>query len=290
MTRALPLALALAAAGCAAPGPTAERDAPPSPTAAVPIVIGESRRLASAALGEERAFHVWLPPAYADPAQAARRFPVLYVVDGGLAQDFHHVSGLAQLGSAVSMFQDLVVVGVETRERIAELTYPSSVALDVEELPRQGRSAAFRAFLVDELRPAVDALYRTSGADALIGESLAGLFIVETFLERPDAFDTCVAISPSLWWDAGGLARRAPELLAAHPDGERALYLALASEGGEMRDGVLALMEALRAAALPGLRWTFSDRPDLDHGTIYHREALEALVWAFPLPPGDPAR
>ena len=33
------------------------------------------------------------------------------------------------------------------------------------------------------------------------GESLAGLFVVETLLLEPDLFDTYIALDPSLWWN-----------------------------------------------------------------------------------------
>ena len=34
-----------------------------------------------------------------------------------------------------------------------------------------------------------------------MGESLAGLFVVETFFLEPELFDTYIAIDPSLWWN-----------------------------------------------------------------------------------------
>ena len=44
----------------------------------------------SAALGETRRINVYAPPGYA--ANAAARFPVLYLPDGGLEEDFPHVA------------------------------------------------------------------------------------------------------------------------------------------------------------------------------------------------------
>ena len=75
--------------------------------------------------------------------------------------------------------------------------------------PTSGGSAAYRRFLAEELKPWIAARYRTSGETALIGESLAGLFVVETFLKQPVLFDAYIAASPSLWWDDQSLARGA---------------------------------------------------------------------------------
>ena len=243
-----------------------------------PIIIGESWTIESEALGATRTYNVWLPPSY---ATSDERYPVLYVIDGGLEQDFHHISGLAQLGSVAAMFREVIVVGIETKDRQSELTYRSDDAEHIKEFPTHGHSDSFRAFIRDEVMTKVNARYRTSGEDALIGESLAGLFIAETFLKAPDTADIYIAISPSMWWDRESLGKGSRADLKAMQASERKLYLTIANEGGMMRRGVLALVTALKAEKAPGLAWTFSDRPDLEHSTIYHREALEALVWAF---------
>ncbi len=44
--------------------------------------------------------------------------------------------------------------------------------------------------------PEMRGRYRTTGETAIVGESLAGLFVVETFLLEPDLFDTYIAIDP----------------------------------------------------------------------------------------------
>jgi hypothetical protein len=267
----------LALTACASnPVPPAEmvNDAP----TVSPIVIGESVRLDSAVLGQSRTYNVWLPPSY---AAGDARYPVLYVIDGGLEQDFLHIAGLAQLASISGMFREVIVVGVETIDRRAELTSPSADPQDIADFPTHGHADTFRAFLRNEVMPDVAKRYRTSGEDALIGESFAGLFIAETFLRAPGTVDSYIAISPSLWWDSASLAKNAEKDLRLHPEVEKKFYLAIANEGGLMREGVLDVVNAVKKQKVPGLAWTFSDRPDLLHSTIYHREALDALIWTF---------
>jgi hypothetical protein len=225
-----------------------------------------------------------LPPSY---AEGARRYPVIFLIDGGVDQDFHHITGLAQLASISGMFRDVIIVGVETKDRRAELTFRSSDPEAIEKAPTHGQSTKFRSYIFDELKPVIEEDFRASGETALLGESLAGLFIVETFLKSPDVADIYLAISPSMWWDAMSLGKAAPGLLAALPTKERKIYLAIADEGGEMRDGVLAVVNEIKKQKRAGLAWTFSDRKDLTHSTIYHCEALDALIWAFPPPKED---
>ncbi|MEQ1929982.1 MAG: alpha/beta hydrolase-fold protein [Parvularculaceae bacterium] len=252
-------------------------EAPPAADAASPIVIGESWTMMSAALGEARPFNVFLPPGY---SAGEKRYPVVYLLDGGLAQDFQHIAGLAQYGALSGHYEEVIVVGVETKDRRRELTSPSSDPKEIADFPTSGGAGDFRAF-IGELKPIVDRLYRTDGREALMGESLAGLFVIDAFLNAPETADMFIAISPSLWWDYGKLGKSAAQRLAASERAPQKLYLAIASEKGVMREAMLSLVKALDAGKPVNVEWLFSDRPDLEHATIYHREALEAFEWAF---------
>src|SRR3546814_15591788 len=61
-----------------------------------PIQTGTSFELDSAVLGDVRQVNVWLPTGY---AESTDRYSVVYLLDGALDQDFHHIAGLAPLGS-----------------------------------------------------------------------------------------------------------------------------------------------------------------------------------------------
>lgn len=89
------------------------------------------------------------------------------------------------------------------------MTGPTDVAEDRKIAPRVGASQAFRAFIRSELMPAIARRYPITGETAIVGESIAGLFVVETLLVEPDLSDTYIAIDPSLWWNKGQLVARA---------------------------------------------------------------------------------
>lgn len=244
-----------------------------------PIVIGQTWRIPSRALGAERTINVWTPPGY---ARGDHRYPVVYLIDGGLGQDFHHITGLAQLGALSWLTRELIVVGVETVDRRRELAFPTSNPALRREFPTAGEAAAFRRHLIDEVKPFVAAHYRTGGEAALLGESLAGLFILETYLREPAAFDTYIAMDPSLWWDGGSLSSDAPALLARHGPEPRRLWLSIARETSEQPAHVDRLIAALRAHRPLQLR--NEPRPALTHATIYHPTAWEALQALYPRP------
>ena len=234
--------------------------------------------IASRALGEDRPVNVYLPDAYA--ADTSRRFPVLYMPDGGTAEDFPHVTATVDSMIAAGEIGPILVVGFANTVRRRDLTPPTSVAEDRKVAPVVGGAEATRTFLRDELIPEIERRYRVDSTRAVLGESLAGLFIVDTFFEAPDLFDVSLAISPSLWWDGQRRVRDAPGWLAAHPDLEARLYLTHADET-DIAPHTAALAEALRAGATSRLDWSYVPRPDLSHGTIYRATKRDALRWAF---------
>lgn len=239
----------------------------------------ETFTLQSAALGEVRRINVYTPPGYGAPG--AGRFTVLYMPDGGLEEDFPHVASAVDAAIRAGEMRPVLVVGIENTQRRRDMTGPTTVAKDSTIAPRVGGSAAFRRFIASELMPEVRRRYRVSDERAIIGESLAGLFIVETFFLQPELFDTYIALSPSLWWNGGELARTAPERLRARPRMHAALFLASAAD--DILEPIDQLAAALRASAPHGVRWTYEPRADLKHATIYR--GMEQRVLREALPP-----
>jgi predicted alpha/beta superfamily hydrolase len=240
----------------------------------------------SKVLGMDRRITVRLPYEYDTKENAARTYPVLYLIDGGPEQDYPHIAGIAQLSDTNPAWGEFILVGVETVNRRSEIS-PAVVDpakyKDLGAVP--GGSGKFREFLRSEVMPWVRARYRTSGRDALIGESLAGLFTMETFLREPDLFDDYVAVSPSLWWEDMEYGRRAAEFLGRHGASDRSLRVYIADEGYWQEEGALKIVEALEKKAPEGLRWAFFDLGDEEtHKSIFHRAAFDAIRDLYPVP------
>jgi predicted alpha/beta superfamily hydrolase len=254
--------------------------------AATPLCIGETFTLASKVLGETRRLNVYVPPVYRDSATV--RLPVLYMPDGGLAEDFLHVAGLIQVLVGNGTMRPFILVGIENTQRRRDLTGPTTNAEDKKIAPRVGGSAAFRQFIRRELMPAVRQRYRTTPETALMGESLAGLFAVETLLLEPDLFDTYLAFDPSLWWNNGQLAQQADRLLPAYRGPAKTVYLATSSQGDTAATRQLASL--LRSPGQPRFTGYYEPLPTEAHATIYHPAALRGLRLALKPLATRPAR
>jgi predicted alpha/beta superfamily hydrolase len=246
-------------------------------SAATPLCIGETFTLTSKALGETRRLNVYVPPIYRDSASI--KLPVLYMPDGGLAEDFLHVAGLVQVLTGNGTMRPFILVGIENTQRRRDLTGPTTNEQDKKIAPRVGGSAAFRQFIRTELMPVVRQRYRTTAETAIVGESLAGLFVVETFLQEPDLFDAYLAFDPSLWWNNGELVRRAASIVPAYHGPAKTLYTATSSQGDTAASARLATL--IRSAARSGLTGYYEPWPQETHATIYHPAALKAFRTVF---------
>lgn len=253
---------------------TAEAES--TPPGNLPINIGISHEVRSASLGEIRTINVVLPPSYSK--EPSRRYPVLYLLDGGLDQDLLHVAGVVHLGALWGRSADAIVVGIETKDRRKELVGPTTDQDLLKRYPTAGSSRKFRQFIRTEVKPLIEHSYRTNGRDAVLGESLAGLFVTETYLIDPTLFGSYAAVDPSLWWNKEALSKQASAKLGArqksHP-----LMLAIAKEQLEDSAASARLVSSLRKIGLP---YCHIRRPDLTHATIYQQLTPQALQYLLP--------
>src|SRR5437764_8950840 len=173
LLRFIPLALILACLGAGQASAAASAQA--SASASAPLAIGDTWTIASSRLGETRRINVYRPPGI----PAGQALPVMVMPDGGLQEDFLHVAGLLQVGAGNGTVRPFLLVGIENTERRRDLTGPTDSARDRTIAPRVGGSQAFRDFIRTELLPEVVKRYPTTGETAIVGESLAGLFVVE---------------------------------------------------------------------------------------------------------------
>jgi predicted alpha/beta superfamily hydrolase len=169
----------------------------------------ESWRFHSRALPEPetRSVLVYLPVEYA--AEPERRFPVFYLHDGQNLFDprTSYIAGrtwcageTADRLAASGETGPVILVGVANTglRRMAEYTPTRDYKMGGGEGRRYGR------LLADEVKPLVDAAYRTlpgPETTGVGGSSLGGLISLYLGLERPEVFGKVAVMSPSIWWD-----------------------------------------------------------------------------------------
>jgi predicted alpha/beta superfamily hydrolase len=269
--------LFLMACGRPAAKPTTVTAAPPATT---PAAIGESFVISSTILGEDRVVNVYVPPGY---AESSERYPVLYMPDGGMDEDFPHISGEVDVSIKNQVIRPMIVVGVKNTERRRDLAPPTTVEEELKAAPHAGGSDTFRRFLRDELKPWVAAHYRVTGESALIGESLAGLFVIETLVKEPTLFDAYIAADPSVFWNQNAVVKAAQARFADWHESPKAFFVATA-DYKETQDGVVAIVAAIDEHAPAGLTVHYTPMPEEHHSTIFPFAALRGIRTLFAVP------
>lgn len=158
-------------------------------------------------LGNDRDITIYLPPGYADRGDV--RYPVLYMHDGQNLFEGERAFIPGQhwrLGEAADeaigsrSARPMIIVGIDNTgaSRIDEYTPTNDAARH-----GGGKANDYGRMIIEELKPAIDAKYRTlpdASNTALGGSSLGGLATLYLGLAHPDVFGSLAVMSPSVWW------------------------------------------------------------------------------------------
>ncbi|MFK5879467.1 MAG: alpha/beta hydrolase-fold protein [Flavobacteriaceae bacterium] len=232
-------------------------------------------KIESEQVGETRVINVWTHTEYENSNES---YPVLYMADGGIKEDFPHIANTISKLISEKSISPIILVGIENTERGRDLTGYSESEYDAQFCPQTDGAKNFRAFITQELMPEINSQYRTSNKKGIIGESLSGLFVMETFMQHPESFDFYIAFDPSLWWNDHYLVKNANTLFGEFPDKEVKLWFA-GSSAEDISKHTTKLAEILESNAPSKLNWEYSNEPKEKHNTIFRATKEKALKW-----------
>ncbi len=160
--------------------------------------------ITSTNLGEARPYRVFLPRGYDEHAE--KRYPVLYMHDGQNVFEFGPFgSWQAHLALETltrgGVMREIIVVGVDnTTNRARDYIPPDDIVPIGPGTGQPGRADDYAAFLIDELKPIIDATYRTytdRDNTATIGSSLGGVASMYLGWDFNSVFARCGPMSGS---------------------------------------------------------------------------------------------
>ncbi len=251
-----------------------------TPTAATPITIGYSVSIQSQILNEKRTLNIYLPDGYSKTDSVT--YPVIYLLDGGMDEDFVHTIGLVQFNtlSWVERLPNSIVVGIVNTDRKKDMTFPTTVTEEKEKFPTAGGADNFINFIEKELQPYISQHYNTSGSNTIIGQSLAGLLATEILFKKTSLFNRYIIVSPSLWWSNGAMLKQP----MAPPKTKTWVYIGVGKEGlaptaqpHVMEVDANLLVDKLKKAGNKQTELFFDYLPDENHATIGHQAVLNAF-------------
>lgn len=228
-------------------------------------------------LNEKRVITIWTPEHY---STTPHTYPVLYMLDGGINEDFPHLANTIAHLIKTDQIIPIILVGIENTERKRDLTGFTQVKKDKKIAPKVGGSSHFRSFIADELIPLINQKYKTNARRGIIGESVAGLFVIETLLDQPDLFDDYIAFDPSLWWNNQFLVKKSSNKMNFSQNRTVRLWFA-GSSTSDISPYTQQLAQNLKNQPNSNLVWQYSDEPHEKHNTIFRATKEKALRWTF---------
>jgi predicted alpha/beta superfamily hydrolase len=257
------------------------------PDEPLPEITGDYRihdAVTSRYLRHSRRVIVWLPPSY--PHAPERRYPVVYLHDGQQVFD-PHTSTWGQDWQVDECCTRLIGEG-RLREIIAVGIYCTE---DRDQEYDPGRAGeAYTRFVVEELKPLIDAEYRTApGRDstAVAGASRGGCISFYMAWTRPETFMGAACLSPAFRYQADESMLALVRASATVPDIKCFLYCGKADElEEELMPGMLEMETLLLGKGFkPGRNLRVSEDPYAAHNEAAwaaHTEAWLLFLFAAP--------
>lgn len=259
-----------------------------------PLVLGVIEEIQSTILSEKRILNIYLPEGYDEKDTIV--YPVIYVLDGSIDEDFIHIVGLVHYNSFpwIDRVPKSIVVGIANVDRKRDFTGPTSMEVDKKLVPTGGGSAKFIAFIENELQPHIRKNYKTNSYKTIIGQSLGGLVATEILFTKPGLFDKYVIISPSLWWNDGSLLQLNPAILREDFTQPTAIYVGVGKEGitpglgnRVMELDANLLADKIRQTKSKNVKVFFDYLPAETHATVTHQAVFNAFRMLYPVEDGD---
>jgi predicted alpha/beta superfamily hydrolase len=234
-------------------------------------------------LQRERRIWVYLPPEYEDSGQS---YPVLYMQDG---QNLFDESTAAFGEWAVDESLNALFAEGDDGIIVVGIDHGGSHRLDeyspwVNPAYGGGEGEAYMDFIVETLKPHIDATYRTlpqASSTGIAGSSMGGLISLYGFLRHPAVFSKAGVFSGSFWFAEEIYDYAAAAMPAA---GSRVYMIAGAQEGsnGQQVGDMLAMEAALESAGFEADALRAVPHEDGDHSEWYwRREFPAAYEWLF---------
>ncbi|MBS1652880.1 MAG: alpha/beta hydrolase [Bacteroidetes bacterium] len=254
-----------------------------------PLIIGVIDEIQSSILSEKRMLNIYFPEGYDN--NDTIKYPVIYVLDGSINEDFFHLAGIVQYNtfSWVNQIPKSIVVGIANINRKRDFTDSTNIFENKKLVPSCGGSSKFISFIEEELQPYIEKNYKTNSIKTIIGQSLAGLLATEILFTKPGLFSTYIIVSPSLWWNDGALLKKTPSILNKNFTQKINIYVGVGKEGlspgignHTMELDAKLLVKKIKESKSSTVKIYFDYLPKENHATVTHQAVFNAFRILYP--------
>ncbi|GAB2477426.1 phosphonate ABC transporter ATP-binding protein [Hymenobacter qilianensis] len=234
-------------------------------------------------LNRKRRVWVYLPNDY---ATSRRRYPVLYLHDG--QNVFDEFTGFSGEWGVDETLRQLQLAGQDTGCIVVAVDHGGDTRLDELSPWRNakyggGQGDAYLNFMVQTLKPYIDAKYRTlknRQHTGIAGSSMGGLISLYAGLKYPRVFSKIGVFSPALWFAQDSILAYVSRAKVRQP---MQFYLVAGEQESETMVPLMAAMrDSLRKAGVKPTAISYRAVADGKHAEwFWRREFPAAYQWLY---------
>ncbi len=234
-------------------------------------------------LGRERRIWLYLPPDYAK--DTTKRFPVFYLHDGqNLFDKTTSFSGEWQIDESLNQLvtagdAGCIVVGIDNggANRLNEYSPWRNARYG------GGEGAAYTRFLVETLKPYIDANFRTKKDrehTAIGGSSMGGLISMYALMEHQDVFSKAMVFSPAFWFALDSALMHVIQKNKKYP--LKVYFTAGTAESADMIPDINKMEKMMIGVGFRAHEYKITPKTDGQHNeSFWAREFPDAYRWLF---------
>ncbi len=224
---------------------------------------------------------VYLPPDY---ETTGYDYPVLYMHDGqNVFDDLTSFVGEWEVDETLNALHaegdtGIIIVAIDNGQNLRTEEYTPWA----NPTYGGGDGAIYVNFIINELKPFIDANYRTlpdRGNTGIMGSSLGGLISTYAGLEHQDVFSKVGAFSPAYWFNPESYNHVSS---TGKQENMKIYQLAGTLEGSDYIDNMFAMEDTLLAAGFGDDEIITIEKSDGEHSEwFWAREFEAAYLWLF---------
>jgi uncharacterized protein len=234
------------------------------------LLSGETLKINSEVLNEERVVSVYVPAGY---EQGEQKYPVMYLLDG--RTHFRHATAAVDYLSTRGIIPQVIVVAVHNIDRTRDFS-----PIAVKERPNTGGAEKFLSFLSDELSKEIKKKYRVSDFAILMGHSFGGTFANYALIAKPKLFDGYIAVSPYLQYADNHMVKESQTKLKAKYNKQKYWYMSVGNEPDYFKP-LEEFSVAMKTKSGEAIKFKYDKFDSENHGTTPYLSVFYGLKFIF---------
>jgi len=231
---------------------------------------------------KDRKIAVFLPSYYEEFKD--ENFQVIYLFDGQWEPLFNYVANTLNYLRSIGEIGNTIVVGIYTDDRPKEFLPMPQNEEEIQKWENKksyGFSELLDKHLIEEVFPLIQKKYNVNPYKIAIGHSLGGTYVVNSFAENKNLFNSFIAISPNLEFDKYGIQKRIKRLLTEKREINSYLSVSIGdSDETEIKfsKGIKVLDSIISNSNVKGLKYKIDYLKNATHTNAILKQLPEALL------------